>query len=272
MTERSDLLPTRRPGQPPRPRVSYTRRCGWVDWGHARPDGARGLIAQVDRGRSDDASLVRLPITLERQPAFALIYGQSMSGGGLRYPLYGDHYVVRRGLSGPVRAGAALGIFVAASLTFERTQSNFILPKAASSGFSAEDLVSNLIGFYAALRGYDDATLRAMCGEVSVKESLRIWDAHLPGGLGKLKNRSFTPIRFPTKEGVRSPADIVWPAQLSGVIASPPGRDWVRVRDGTIPSSLIARSIAVDVSSAGALRGPAYDRYLRDIAKRGPAY
>ena len=95
---------------------------------------------------------------------------------------------------------------------------------------------------------------------------------HLPNGLGALKNRGFAPIRFPTKEGVRSPADIVWPAQLSGVVASPPGRDWVRVRDGTIPSSLIARSIAVDVSSAEALRGPAYDRYLRDIAKRGPAY
>lgn len=270
MTDRNDILPSQQVSRRGWRRLSYTRRCGWVDWGHARPDGARGLIRQVEGERSANASLARLSMTLEHRRAYAFEYGQRMGAFGMEASSK-HHYVLKRGLGGPAKASAAMGIFISASLSFERMQSSLFWSTLTDSGFSVEDLVSNLIGFYAALRGYDETMLRRVCGEVSVEESLRLWDEHLPNGLGGLKNHSWRPILFPTREE-RGLADTTWPAELAGVTASQPGRDWVRVRGGRIPSSLIARVAALDVTGAGELRGPAYDRYLRELARQGPVY
>lgn len=53
-------------------RLSYTRRCGWVGWGHAFPPGALQLKGQIDRKRSGFHLLDRLSVTLEGAPAYII--------------------------------------------------------------------------------------------------------------------------------------------------------------------------------------------------------
>lgn len=119
------------------------------------------------------------------------------------------------------------------------------------SGFSGEDLVSDLIGFYAALRGIRLVRMREICGEVSVAESYRIWDTYLPRGLGGLKNRTFHPVLFPTKKGIRSAADTAFPVELITVRPSVEGSDWVRPEGGFIPQRLINLRAEITVSRGG---------------------
>jgi len=62
----------------------------------------------------------------------------------------------------------------------------------SDSSFSVEDLVSNLLGFYIAVRpGIDYLSL---CQPVSVEASLKVWDTH--GAVGSHQNRRFTPGYF----------------------------------------------------------------------------
>ena len=242
MTARSDIAPNRAGWR----RLSYTRRCGWVDWGHALPGGPLQLRRQLDAEQGAWPGLSRLRVTLAGQPGYIVHYGQAMTGFSAA-----RQWAVRRGLSSAQRESAGLGIYLAASHEFEATQDSFPFSWVTSSGYSAEDLVSNLIGFYGAFRCVPQDQLRAMCGEVSVKESFRLWDAHLPGGLGAIKNHSLRPILFPTQEGVRSPADTSFPAELAGLRASPAGRDWVRLRDRFVPGPLVNAGASIAVDSKG---------------------
>lgn len=189
-------------------RLSYTRRCGWVDWGHARPTAALGLKEQILSEQGADSALRGVGLALENSPAYVLTFGERM-GKVWRGRFYGaptDHlWVIRRGLNHAAREQAALGIFLAASYEFEQLQSSAPFSWRISSGFSAEDLMSDLIGFYVAFRGFDMARTRAICGEVSVKESYRIWDTFTPHGIGLLKNYHTRPVLFPTRKVSRYP-------------------------------------------------------------------
>ncbi len=161
------------------------------------------------------------------------------------------HWVVRKGLSAQQKESAALGIFMAASRTFENMQASFPFSVATNSGFSGENLVSNLVGFYGAYRNINEPRLRAICGETSEIESLRIWDEYLPHGIGAIKNRSFRPLLFPTTEGVSSPADTSFPLILSTIRPSASGADWVGIRNRFIDGTLVNRRAPLGVSNMG---------------------
>ena len=163
------------------------------------------------------------------------------------------HWIVRRGLSRGARENAALGIFLSASFDLEGAQASFPFSWATNSGFSAEDLVSNLIGFYSAYRGYSQEQQRTICGEVSIAESQRLWDAHLPNGLGAIKNRSLRPVLFPTRESVHGPADTSFPSEFTSIKPSPSGGDWVRLRDRFIPGALVNTGATITVSREGVI-------------------
>ena len=145
------------------------------------------------------------------------------------------HWVVRKGLSAEARERVGLSIFMAASLGFEALQGRFPFSIASgASSFSPEDLVSNLIGFYAAFRGVPrQAEMRRLCGEVGVAESYKVWDDHLPEGLAGLKNRRFRPILFPCRpcQG----RDTSFPPVLDRLTAAPPGRLHVRPKRRFLP-------------------------------------
>ncbi|GAK71726.1 hypothetical protein RRU01S_19_01310 [Agrobacterium rubi TR3 = NBRC 13261] len=263
MTERKDILANGRGWR----RLSYTRRCGWIDWGHARPESARALKGQMDQEEANSTSLKRLDIRLEGKPAFVVVYGQEMGGMGIKVSTVA-HWVVRKGLSPQQKESAALGIFMAASRTFEHMQASFPFSLATNSGFSGEDLVSNLIGFYGAYRNIGEARLRDICGDTGEKESLRIWDEYLPKGIGAVKNRSFRPILFPTTEGVSSPSDTSFPLMFSTIRPSPSGRDWVAIKNRFIDNTIINRRAPIDVSARGEVTlGRVEQAQLRNYAR-----
>ncbi len=83
MSRRDDLYPSAKTGWR---RLSYTRRCGFVDWGHALPDGPASLKRQLDQQVSGNRKLDGLTVTLEGAPAFVVEYGQSMGSGALVFP------------------------------------------------------------------------------------------------------------------------------------------------------------------------------------------
>lgn len=246
MTKRSDIEPTQGGWRA----VSYTRRCGWVDWGHALPRNATRLLRQIWSEQAQIGALSRVDVTFENERAYLLTFGEDMTKLGLSATSE-HHWVVKKGLPRQARESVALGIFLVASHEFETLQSSSPYSWFTPSGFSGEDLVSDLIGFYAALRHIPLVRMRQICGEVSVAESYRIWDKHLPNGLGGLKNRTFRPILFPTKEGVRSGADTVFPVELTTVRPSAEGDGWVRPEGGFVPQRLIDLRARIAVSRMG---------------------
>lgn len=92
MTKRSDIAPTAGGWRA----VSYTRRCGWVDWGHALPGGAIALLRQVFTESGNGAALANSRVTLEASPAFVLTFGETMRKFGQIAGTY-HHWVVKKG-------------------------------------------------------------------------------------------------------------------------------------------------------------------------------
>lgn len=91
-----------------------------------------------------------------------------------RFGLSVEHfrtYWIKKGLSISERQAVALSIFMEVSLGFESIQEKYSL--FTNSGYSEEDLVSNLIGFYVEVLGIHWA---APCKPVSIKASQSIWD------------------------------------------------------------------------------------------------
>lgn len=60
-----------------------------------------------------------------------------------------------------------------------------------NSGFSQEDLVSDLLGFYIAIGDYSRDQVLTLCKQVSRQTALEIWDRE--GPVGEHKNKTFQP-------------------------------------------------------------------------------
>lgn len=163
-------------------RLVYTCNCGWLDLGHlkssARPHAsARYLWQDILHERG-------LSIAGHRGKHF-IGYKQSMGRFGLSVEHFRTYWI-KKGLSISERQAVALSIFMEVSLGFESIQEKYSL--FTNSGYSEEDLVSNLIGFYVEVLGIDWA---APCKPVSIKASQSIWDED--GSVGLRKNRGFKP-------------------------------------------------------------------------------
>ncbi|WP_150526510.1 hypothetical protein [Roseibium sediminis] len=112
-------------------------------------------------------------------------------------------YLIRRNLPETELKSVALSIFIQVSLGFERLQqslefggiANFFtemfLNKPYDSGFSREDLVSNLIGFYIGVGEITKADAIAACHPVSEESATKVWERE--GAVGQRKNTSFVP-------------------------------------------------------------------------------
>ena len=169
----------------------YTCRLGWVDLGHANPAGALKLwndILKEAGKKSKDGK------------GFQLTYGQTMSKFKLTVGFTKDYYIPK-GLSKSEKESVALAIFMEVSLGFETLQSSFPYNKTTDSGFSAEDLVSDLLGFYRAVRPRPDYIFLAE--PVSKAAAIKVWDNN--GAVGENKNKSFGIFLYPCKECSTSP-------------------------------------------------------------------
>jgi hypothetical protein len=161
----------------------YTCNCGWIDRGHANPKGAKSLLEQI---RSQSAN----PIPGES--GFEVTYGQSMGKWGLSAGQEGSYYVPY-GLNESQQNAVGLGIFQEVSTRFETMQGNYSY--FTDSGFSQEDLVSNLVGYHAAARGEKaDDLIKRLCKPVSKETAYKMWDRYGALGDAKNKNKTWKPV------------------------------------------------------------------------------
>jgi len=137
------------------------------------------------------------PYTLEKQASFPdgskgykVTYKQDM---GNKYYKTGisRSYLVKYNLTKAQKKSVALAIFMEVSQLFESHQESFPWSLVTNSGFSAEDLVSNLLGFYIAIGEYSKEKVTELCHPVSIDTSLEIWDRD--GSIENLKNKKFSP-------------------------------------------------------------------------------
>lgn len=215
-------------------RLIYTCNCGWVDLGHANPKRTTrpyvGALALWDQLKSESGW------SSEFDDGYLVLYSQDMGKWGFTVGVTRS-YFVRRGLSTHRRESIALAIFMEVSRAFENMQGSVPeeiplfgpipgLSRIGESSFSQEDLVSNLIGFYKAVRPQTDYL--SLCGAVSKEASKQVWDSS--GSVGSIKNKKFTPIFHPCKD-CASPG--VFPAKLQEIqpAAKEPFKKGVEFRD-----------------------------------------
>lgn len=179
----------------------YTKKCGWIDLGHANPKGASDLLRDI-----------RLANGSSGGGAYTVSYAQMMHkwgvGVGVRKP-----YRVKRTLTPKEIKSVALTIFLDVSQAFESMQGAWLFRQFTNSGFSAEDLMSNLLGFYRAAEPGKDYI--ALCEPVSKDVALGIWDRF--GAVGDNKNRSPAPFLYPTDGSPGGPMCGVIPSFLDSI-------------------------------------------------------
>lgn len=244
MTSRSDIRANKRGWR----RLSYTCRCGWVDWGHALPGAAQKLKSQMDTEKTNYPLVKDLThLTLNGDPAFVVNFGLQM-GASIVTISNTRHYIVKKGLSKSDRESVALGIYLHASHGFEKLQGAFPFSIfSGASSYSPEDLVSNVIGFYQAFRSIPEKQMRSICGDVGETESFRVWDTHLPNGLKGLKNNTARPILFPSPKC----SDQSFPSQLNTVKVVPSGKLWVKLSRQYLPGAAVNVNRPMEVNSSG---------------------
>ena len=179
-------------------RLIYTCNCGSVDKAHLRDPqareyvGAKNLWKQIKR--ETGISEGHFP---NGDKGFVTLYKQDMGSSLIKVGKITREYLVKYGLSETKKKSIALTIFQEVSVAFEKNQAGFPWSFISDSGFSQEDLVSNLLGFYLAVNGYDEMYIMQLCKSVSKEASFEVWDKD--GAVGKNKNHECkgTPV-FPS--------------------------------------------------------------------------
>ncbi len=166
----------------------YTRKCGWIDLGHANPWGENGegignLWVRLNTGN----------YTLSSQ-YYELTYKQVMKYKNTLVVGRERKYAIRGGLTTEELKSVTLSILFDVSHDFEQMQGNWLFSLKTDSSYSAEDLLSNLIGLYRVVEPNRDHI--ALCEPVSMKEALYVWDTY--GAVGTHKNTSSGPYLYPT--------------------------------------------------------------------------
>ncbi|MHA6634855.1 hypothetical protein ACX3OY_13835 [Citrobacter farmeri] len=173
----------------------YTEALGWIDLGHAQGNDARTLKRKLEQEQ--------FAKYYEKFNGwyFPVNYYQEM---GVRRRLFGvdlnfhtgvhTQVMVRSCLSPALKAKVALTIMYGTAKRFEAWQDSILFNWHTDSGFSVEDLVSDLVGFYRVFGTGPDPLWLAK--PVSYETAIQIWDAHDP--IGTFKNKAFSPKLFST--------------------------------------------------------------------------
>ncbi|GKW16641.1 hypothetical protein PEC301937_25900 [Pectobacterium carotovorum subsp. carotovorum] len=174
MSKRSDIEQNK---------LIYTEKIGWVDLGHAKGDDARKLMIAINAGDTKEGN------------DFIIQYMQSMVYNSKYGTSRITKWKVKKGLSSNDKKRVALTIMMYTSHLFESHQDSALFNWYTDSGYSGEDLVSNLLGFYQAVDGINYLPQLEIADKV---DALKRWDYY--GPIGKYKNREFRPLLFPHPE------------------------------------------------------------------------
>ncbi|EOL8988232.1 hypothetical protein ACM92P_002768 [Cronobacter dublinensis] len=166
----------------------YTEVLGWIDLGHAQGNDIRKLLAQFEAGEASG------------QKEYDVTYSQSMVDP-TRTRKMGKFlkWTIKSGRTYNERLSIALAMMMALAKKFEGLQDSFIISLFTDSGFSGEDLVSDLLGFYRVVSIENPFDLLR---PVSKEAALMRWDYY--GKIGDWKNTGFTPWLFPDPERFRN--------------------------------------------------------------------
>lgn len=162
----------------------YTEVLGWIDLGHAQGTDIKNILKSIEQGESSG------------EERYDVTYSQSMTDP--THTIKMGKFItwnVKRGRSHGERKSIALAMMMTLAKKFEGLQASFPINLVTDSGFSGEDLVSDLLGFY---RVVSIQNPFAMLRPVSKEQALKRWDHY--GKIGKWKNEGFTPILFPDFE------------------------------------------------------------------------
>ncbi|EPK6623488.1 hypothetical protein RKK60_000909 [Enterobacter hormaechei] len=181
MSSRSDIIGADEWQVTTRSGLVYSEVLGWIDLGHARGEDISLLLADFSSGEASG------------RPYYTIAYNQRMNiGKGLAGTGKFVRWEIKRGRSMSEINSIALAMMMDTARNFENYQSRAFFSWYTDSGFSGEDLVSDLLGFYRALIPSD---YRAQLRPVSRESALRRWDHY--GPIGNFKNRGFLPLIFP---------------------------------------------------------------------------
>jgi hypothetical protein len=158
--------------------------------GHAYPDGAKKLWKKIlnenDEGDSE-------------QGFFRVTYKQTMGNKDIKTGIH-NKSDIKNQINLDEKKSVTLSIFLNVSNNFESMQCSWPFRLVTNSGYSAEDLVSNLIGFYRATN--PKIPYLQICEPVSKDMAIKIWDTY--GSVGENKNYSASPFfirQIQRKEG-----------------------------------------------------------------------
>ncbi len=146
----------------------YTEVLGWVDLGHARGKDIRDILEKIRKGEASGDEY------------YDITYSQGMTtpGGFMRSGKV-ITWRIRRGRPFWEQKSIALAMMMTAAKRFEAFQGSFPYNFVTDSGYSGEDLVSDLLGFYrVASTPHPFPILRP----VSKQEALKRWDYYGPIG------------------------------------------------------------------------------------------
>jgi len=164
----------------------YSDVLGWIDMGHARGDDVEELMRQFIMGERSGQDYY---VVMYRQDMNIVKFGSRLGLGRFA------RWEIKRGRNIHDIYRIMLAMMMSTAQSFENLQSLKLFTWYTDSGFSGEDLVSDLFGFYRAIRpGFYADQVKP----VSYESALRRWDYY--GAIGSFKNRGFKPIIFPDPE------------------------------------------------------------------------
>lgn len=180
MSKRSEIIDGRRSSDLSYGLI-YTEVLGWIDLGHAQGTDIRTLLRSIDYGE------------FSGKERYDVTYSQSMTDP-TRTIKMGKFITwrIKRGRSFFDRRRIALAMMMSLARKFEGLQASFPINCVTDSGFSGEDLVSDLLGFYRVVSMPNPFELLR---PVSKAEAIKRWNYY--GKIGSWKNDSFLPLLFP---------------------------------------------------------------------------
>lgn len=160
----------------------YSEILGWIDLGHAQGKDIKKLLNAMDQGERGQTE------------SYAVTYAQTMYKFSRQCLGVGTHirWRIKKGRTLEQRYSLALAMMMRTAMRFEGMQASMPFSWFIDSGFSAEDLVSDLLGFYRVVRPVNYFPWLQL---VSKQEALKRWDHY--GSPGMYKNKLFKPLLFP---------------------------------------------------------------------------